>query len=204
MTFFLTQSWNKEIEKRFLGTQEPRVLVSDSLSSEIPHYTPSIPQGWPTISDRVYPGCIDYYILDWESKNPLPEDEYLWFVEYDILWTGREISKLQETLDKNYPSDFLSPTPIIQRKYDPDWWWWKSGEWDYPEPWFHTLCPIRRYSKRLLNSLREYYEERRTPVMHFEAVIPTVAYAKGYRVRTIPREYRGKSIFPNLIRTYST
>lgn len=138
--------------------------------------------GYTPICATVSPGSCHFALLAFHRD--FPEYRNYWFVEYDVLYTGRWADFLASFEDDR--SDFIS---CEVERYDPevngDWPWWRlSNNSGYPlERNLRGFNPICRYSNRALHYLDSYLKEGHSA--HSEVMVTTALFNAGFTLADI-------------------
>jgi len=112
-----------------------------------------------------------------------PDYDYLWSIEYDVVFTGNW-NVLFDAFSQN-DADMLS-AHIAKFETCPSWNWWpsltfNSADWLPSEKWVKSFNPIHRYSKKALHFLDTFLQHDGNSGFS-EALVATVLYNNGYRL----------------------
>jgi hypothetical protein len=140
--------------------------------------------GAKSASRRIVPGNADLALL--ALRRARPGHARYWLVEYDVFLP--EGGATLAALDAASDADLLLPLRIENRAETPGWHHWPGviipPEEALPEAeQWHGLACLFRASAALLDALDAAY--RRGWAGHVEAVLPTLARARGFRVETL-------------------
>jgi hypothetical protein len=140
--------------------------------------------GAKSASRRIVPGNNDLVLL--ALRRARPGHVRYWMVEYDV-WLPEGGGTLA-ALDAASDADLLMPLRIESRADTPGWHHWPSlvipPEEALPEAeQCHGLLCLFRTGAALLDALDGAY--RRGWAGHFEAVLPTLARARGFTTETL-------------------
>jgi hypothetical protein len=140
--------------------------------------------GAKSASRRIVPGNNDLVLLALHRARP--GHARYWMVEYDV-WLPEGGGTLA-ALDAASDADLLMPLRVESRADSPGWHHWPSlgippdEALPEAEQWHGLLCLLRS-SAAVLEALDAAY--RRGWAGHFEAVLPTLARARGLTVETL-------------------
>lgn len=151
------------------------VYRNDSKSINSLCYTP--------IENTLLPGSTHFLIFRFYLDNP--HYRHYWFVEYDVVFTGRW-NTLMEDCDSNLDGyDFLSCHIEKYGEGNKDWpWWHRSNDCGYAlEECVKGFNPICRYSNRALALLDGYMKEGHSA--HSEVMITTCLHNHGMKIGDI-------------------
>jgi len=126
----------------------------------------------PVTWDKVF-----YYFsnIDTNFKN-------IWFIEEDVFIPRFD---LLLDLDKQNPSQDLLCKQDIAHATDKLKWHWKRAEGKIEKPWFRSLLCCHRQSRRLLQRIKDYSEEKGS-LLFLEMMVNTLAHNNNYQVKAIP------------------
>lgn len=164
-----------EIVRR-AGLDAALVLSPDDL------YRPE--HGAKSASRRIVPGNADLALL--ALRRARPDHARYWLIEYDVFLPGGAAALA--TLDAANDADLLLPLRPESRTASPRWHHW-PGVVIPPDDALpdaaqrHGLACLFRASAGLLDALDAAY--RRGWAGHVEAVLPTLAAARGFTVETL-------------------
>ena len=169
--------------------QDVPVLFFNSVSFQELRYTP--------IEKTLTPGSTHFIPLRFYLDNP--NYQHYWYIEYDVVFTGRW-STLMDDCDGNLDGyDFLSCHIEKYGDGNREWGWWhRSNDCGYPlEECVKGFNPICRYSNRALALLDRYMKEGHSA--HSEVMITTCLYNHGMKIGDIggiseftPEGYRNR------------
>jgi hypothetical protein len=139
-------------------------------------------------------------ILAWDKAlyyfNRVSELKYdhIWFLEEDVFLMSENVFR---TVDAKYPeSDLLSAFHEINETgniYN-GWNHWINVIHRIGTPWAHSLISASRLSRRLLDRIDDYVQDR--PLMFIEALFNTLALQNHYSVQN-PDEMRYTITYDN-------
>lgn len=140
--------------------------------------------GAKSASRRIVPGNADLALL--ALRRARPGHARYWLVEYDVFLPGGGTTLA--ALDAASTADLLLPFRPETRADTPAWHHWPGfvipPDEALPEPeQRHGLTCLFRASAPLLDALDAAY--RRGWAGHVEAVLPTLATARGFTVETL-------------------
>lgn len=136
-------------------------------------------------SDWLYRGSCNFPVQRFWKEHP--EYDFYWFVEYDVIFTGRW-SYFFDAWEDDY--DFL--TCHVER-YNPFtnqlWTWWRENvnigiEKKDLIKGFNTIC---RYSNRACKELDKHYLEGK--IAHSEVFITSILHNNGYKIGDLGGDY---------------
>ncbi|MCZ8133151.1 MAG: hypothetical protein O9284_17940 [Steroidobacteraceae bacterium] len=137
--------------------------------------------GLPTFGPKMLPGHCHYPVLRAFARRP--DVEHLWFVEYDVCFTGR-----WRRLFDHYLADDADLLACDLRDFDdePTWHWWPSFQLPAPDAHAARMAAFlicARYSARAAATLLQCHREGWTG--HFEGIVPTALRQRGLRIRDL-------------------
>jgi len=127
------------------------------------------------------------HFLDEHFIHRHPEYDYIWTMEYDVVFSG-DWRILIDTFRDN-DADFLTTHIALYCEANKNWEWWPSlsfNEQDVlpKEKWVKSFNPIHRYSRRALQFLDIYLQ--RDNNAGFSEVLPATAlYNHGFRLEDL-------------------
>lgn len=164
-----------------LNSDEPLAGLSYIRPAEVCSY--SIDQinalGYEAIYDTIYPGSCHFPVLAFAIEHK--EYNYIWFVEYDVVYTGRWDEFFSAFACDE--SDFISShVERYDEQANGGWeWWHEANDVGYPlERCVKAFNPICRYSRRALQYIDKYQKEGHSA--HSEVLIPTCLYNAGMKI----------------------
>ncbi len=110
--------------------------------------------------------------------------DHVWAIEYDVDYTGRWDELFGQFVDND--ADLLTTT-LLYRSQDPDWSHWPRSQapsWVRDDQWVHSLNPLMRISRGLLNSYAVAMADEEWQG-HYEYTLPTSALASGARIEDL-------------------
>lgn len=131
------------------------------------------------IYDTLCPGSSHFLVLAFALEHR--EYDYVWFIEYDVCYTGKWASLIQSFSDDD--SDFISShIEKYDKQRNDDWSWWRlKNNAGFPlEECVKTFSPICRYSRAALLYIDKYPKEGHSA--HTEVLIPTCLYHAGMKL----------------------
>lgn len=166
-----------------LGAAVRRAGLADALVLSPDDMYPAV-YGAKSASRRIVPGNADLALL--ALRRARPGHARYWLIEYDVFLPGG--AALLATLDAASDADLLLPLRPETRAATPRWHHWPGFVLPPGEPLpeaeqRHGLTCMFRASAALLDALDDTY--RRGWSGHAEAVLPTLAAARGLRVETL-------------------
>jgi hypothetical protein len=140
--------------------------------------------GAKSASRRIVPGNADLALL--ALRRARPGHARYWLIEYAVFLPGG--AGPLATLDAASDADLLLPMRPRRRADDPRWFHWPGLVIPPDEPLpeadqLHALNSLVRASAALLDAVDGAY--RRGWPGHAEAVLPSLAAARGLRVETL-------------------
>jgi hypothetical protein len=130
--------------------------------------------GTGTVLGNCHLRSIDFY-------NRFPNYRFYWFVEYDVVYTGRWSDFLSSFADD--PSDLLA-SHVRRLADEPDWFWRESfspGTDSFAkDEWVLAFLPVHRISRRGLEAVAR--KVREGWVGHFEVLLPSALSRCGLRI----------------------
>ena len=139
--------------------------------------------GYTPIENTLIPGSPHFIPLRFFLDNP--HYRHYWFIEYDVMFTGRW-STLMEDCDSILGGyDFLSCHIERFGEDNRQWpWWYRSNDCGYAlEECVKGFNPICRYSNRALALLDSYMREGHSA--HSEVMITTCLHNHGMKIGDI-------------------
>lgn len=131
------------------------------------------------LGDTVIPGNV--HLVYWDFLRRHPHYEHLWFIEYDVRFSGSwsGFFRTHQDLAADLIGCHLRPW-----SREPDWCWWRtlaSPQGAVPEAHrWRGFFPVLRLSANALRTVMAHVEEGWRG--HFETLIPTVLVRSGFTV----------------------
>lgn len=168
---------------------EVSVYRSDSESINSLMYNP--------IADTLLPGSCHFPVLRFFLDNP--QYRHYWFIEYDVVFTGKW-NTLMDDCDSNLKDyDFLSCHIEKYGEENKIWaWWYRDNNYGYAlEECVKGFNPVCRYSNKALALLDSYLKKGHSA--HSEVMITTCLYNHGMKIGDIggisefnPKDFRNR------------
>lgn len=152
------------------------------------------------IGDHAVPGNL--HMVYWEFFRTHDDYEHIWFVEYDVRYSGSWTEFLEHF--RGSTADLLG-CHIRRWEHEPEWFWWTSLSCGRPtvsdvEP-IRAFLPIQRLSKRAYQAISVALKSGWAG--HSEVFIPTVVTLEGLELEDIGGD--GPFVHPcNRCRFYSS
>lgn len=163
--------------KILLNSDEPTTDIDESVVSYTIDQINDL--GYTPIRESLYPGSCHFPVMAFAINNP--KYDYIWFVEYDVVFTG--CWKMFFCAFDDSDSDFISA--YIER-FDPAtnnyWFWWReNNNVGYPlSQCLKSFNPVCRYSRRALEHIDDYLKAGHSA--HSEVLIPTCLHNAGFKL----------------------
>jgi len=98
----------------------------------------------------------------------------VWFVEEDVFIPRPGIFR---DLNAKYPdTDFITKQHVSQDA-DPEFYWWYQAEGNMEKPYYRSLVCASRLSRRLLNEVKAFVEEKHR-LFYLEVIFSTIVEQK--------------------------
>lgn len=134
---------------------------------------------FPTLGDTMY-GHVHFPLFEYYSKYCGKENDYIWFIEYDVAFTG-EWNYLFDYFRES-DADFIA-SHIETYDENPDWHRWKL---EHPYDFIPKNKRVRSYNPiyRLSSQALEFLDKRFRDGWkgHNEVTFPTLLYNNGYEL----------------------
>ena len=148
------------------------IQVSDEVCMENNYYKSS---SWSNLKDIVAWDRALYYFNHINTDHP-----HVWFIEDDVFFLSEQTI---HTIDNKYlNSDLLCAFHEINETGDVHQGWnhWVNVIHRIGTPWAHSLVSICRLSRRLLQEIDKYLDDRH--LMFIEALFNTLAMHRGFTI----------------------
>lgn len=211
--FFISHVYDATVERRFLTLKKEVSSYGDVyILTEHPDIFPSHLQQYiqsfnffelkkmarNTLSDNVVPGSCHLFAI--EMKKRFSSMEYFWFIEYDVVYTGKWSDFFEAV--KEDTSDLIATYVGRKLSNSKHWFWIQTVK--YPdgsplleEEFYKAFFPLYRISRKGLDVVEKAVSDGWTG--HFEWIIPTVLKRAGCTLSEwggygffTPLERRGK------------
>jgi hypothetical protein len=152
------------------------IYVADEMCRKHNYYKSS---SWTNLKDIV---AWDRALCYFNQINQKPEN--IWFLEDDVFLMNEQILI---KMDQDSPNaDLLCPFHEVNLTGDirAGWNHWVNVIHRIGTPWAHSLISISRLSRRLLDRIDEYLNDRH--LMIIEALFNTLAMHHGYEIQNPP------------------
>lgn len=122
------------------------------------------------------------HFLDLYFTQRHPEYEYIWSIEYDVVFSGNW-RVLFDSFNYNN-ADLLSSHIAHYCESNKNWLWWSSLSFNSKDllpskKWVKSYNPIHRYSRQALQFL-DVYLQREGNSGFSEALVATILYNNGF------------------------
>lgn len=128
-----------------------------------------------------------YRVTGWDKAlyhAYMSKEDYVWICEDDMYWNRPSVVKMILDAAKKNKSNLIATTPLSPTyEENPRWYHWPKTDWitNNKEHWFGSFNQFCRLSKRLIQKIYEFAQERKNLILH-ETLFGTLCKINNYKI----------------------